>query len=461
MDRKPARRTVLAASAAVALPGALCTVPAAASTASAPDAEHEEHAGHGDHEGTIQYHAWHTVAGWISGAADGTRVQHGPRPALEIGHPTGRRRYHDPHTGETHSWETAQWTSPEHLLGFGATELVGSFNAHTPRGTWIEVTVRGRYQDGEHTPWYVLARWAFADSDIKRTSVQDQSDGRSAVNVDTLAVSDENSHHRLVAYRLRVTLLRAQGSSATPSVHRLGAMASLVPDRFTPPRTRPGSRGKVELSVPRYSQEIHEGEYPEYDGGGEAWCSPTSSEMVLEYYGHKPTRDELSWVNPKYDDPTVDHAARYTYDYQYEGCGNWPFNAAYVSHYPGMQAVVTRLRSLRDVEDLNRVGIPVITSQSFEASELDGAGYGTAGHLMVIIGFTAHGDVIANDPASDANQDVRRVYHRRQFETIWLRTKRHTSEGEVAGGTGGVCYVYFPVKSAPSQRAVLRELGIE
>lgn len=53
-----------------------------------------------------------------------------------------------------------------------------------------------------------------------------------------------------------------------------------------------------------------------------------------------------------------------------------------------MEAAVTRLGTLSDAETLIRAGIPVITSQSFLAAELTGAGYGTAGHLMTVIGFT-------------------------------------------------------------------------
>lgn len=31
-----------------------------------------------------------------------------------------------------------------------------------------------------------------------------------------------------------------------------------------------------------------------------------------------------------------------------------------------------------------------------------------------------------------------------QFENIWLRTKRKNADGTVVGGSGGVCYLYFP-----------------
>ena len=60
------------------------------------------------------------------------------------------------------------------------------------------------------------------------------------------------------------------------------------------------------------------------------------------------------------------------------------------------------------------------------------AGYGTNGHLMVIVGFTADGDLIINDPADNSNAAVRTVYTRENFESVWQRS------------TGGMSYVYHP-----------------
>src|SRR5262249_1818873 len=107
-------------------------------------------------------------------------------------------------------------------------------------------------------------------------------------------------------------------------------------------------------------------------------------------------------------------------------------------------ALVTRLHSLDEVERFIKAGIPVVTSQSFLESELDGAGYGTAGHLFVVVGFTANGDVIVNDPASSSNDAVRNVYKRSQFEPVWLRTNRPRADGSVAGGSGGIAYLIKP-----------------
>ncbi|MFD5876732.1 peptidase C39 family protein [Streptomyces sp. NPDC060322] len=453
MTRPTSRRTVLtAALAAAAGAGTVASAgPASAApttrTPSAPAAA-----------SLVDNRFWTSYTDWRFGSSAGTRAVAGRRPGLVISAPVGRTDYADPHTGTTSTWEYATWTSPVHRPDVPATEVIASWNAHTPQGTWIQIELRGSYSDGTDTPWYVMGRWASGDTDIRRTSVDDQTDGRSTIWTDTFSLDDAASGLRLVSYRLRLTLHRTPGTRLTPTVHRVGAMASDIPDRFTVPATAPGIAR--ELAVPRYSQNVHVGQYPEYDNGGEAWCSPTSSQMIIESWGRRPTPEDLAWVKPGIADPQVCHAARNTFDYQYDGCGNWPFNAAYAATYKDMNAVVTRLGSLADLEKLIDAGIPAITSQSFVKDELTGAGYGTSGHLMTVIGFTADGDVIANDPASPSNDAVRRVYRRREWENIWLRTKRYDANGAVRGGTGGVCYVYWPADPSARQRSVLRSLGL-
>ncbi|MFF4763257.1 peptidase C39 family protein [Streptomyces sp. NPDC001292] len=452
---QPSRRSVLAvAIAAAAMAGG--AAPVAAATTAAPAAGAKD-AGAAPAR-PVDYRAWTTYTDWRAGAARGTRAVAGARPGLEIAQPAGTTDYTDPHTGTTATWEYATWTSPVHRLSVPATEAVASWNAHTPAGTWIQVELRGTYSDGTDTPWYVMGRWAAGDQDIKRTSVDGQSDGRSTIWTDTFSLDDPASGLRLTSYRLRLTLHRRPGTRLTPTVWRIGAMGSDVPDRFTVPASTPGVA--KELIVPRYSQSIHSGQYPEYDNGGEAWCSPTSSQMIIEYWGGRLTPEQLSWVDPSYADPQVCNAARYTYDYQYEGCGNWPFNAAYAATFKDLRGVVTRLGSLTDLETLIAAGIPAITSQSFLSTELTGAGYGTNGHLMTVIGFTAEGDVIANDPASPNDAAVRRVYRRREFENIWLRTKRYNASGKVASGSGGICYLYFPARLTGHQREALAAVGV-
>ena len=169
-----------------------------------------------------------------------------------------------------------------------------------------------------------------------------------------------------------------------------------------------------------YSQMVHEGHYPAWGNGGEAWCAPTSTSMVLGYYDALPPAKSYGWVPDGHVDPWVDLAARSTYDADYEGTGNWPFNTAFAGVRTG-HAFVTRLRSLREAERFVVAGIPVIASISFGSGQLSGAPISaTNGHLLVIVGFTESGDVVVNDPAANQRAGVRRTYDRGQFENAWL-----------------------------------------
>jgi hypothetical protein len=148
---------------------------------------------------------------------------------------------------------------------------------------------------------------------------------------------------------------------------------------------------------------------------------------------------------PQEADPQVDLAARAVFDHTYDGAGNWPFNTAYAATR-GLRGFVTRLRSLREAEDFVAAGIPLVASVSFKKGELSGAGYGTNGHLMVIVGFTADGDVVCNDPASHLladNGQVRVTYDREEFENVWVPH------------SGGIVYVIhpegLPLPAAPAE----------
>lgn len=370
----------------------------------------------------IRYHRFTGARAWAHGHGAGVHFdQHG----LRISRPAGTREFADPtvENAPTKLYDVSTWTTGWQVSGFGVTELISSWNADTPNGTWIEINVRGHAEDGTLTDWFVLGRWCSADTEqggaIRRQTVDDQDTDYATVWTDTFHMLGD---HTLRNFQLRVQLLRPHGSRLTPTVRFLGAVASALPDDATVPVSRFTLGRERILDVPAFSQEKHSGEYPQWDNGGEAWCSPTSSSMVLAYWRRGPSRRELSWVDPSYDDPQVDFAARNCYDYVYEGCGNWPFNTAYTGSR-GLEGFVTRLRSLAEAEPFIAAGIPVITSVSFKSSELDGAGYSTNGHLMVLVGFTKDGDPVMNDPASHLiadNKEVRVTYKREQFENVWV-----------------------------------------
>ncbi|MDH2430700.1 C39 family peptidase [Sphaerisporangium sp. TRM90804] len=336
---------------------------------------------------------------------------------------TGATGYLDPFGGETATWAYTRWTSEERAVGFPATELVPSWVASAPKGAWIRVELRARTEGGRLTKWYDMGRWAEGGEDIHRTSLPGQGDEDGDVAVDTFVAT-----RPVTAYRLRVTL---HGAGAR--VHEAGVMASAVPTGVGVPVSAPGEARGVELDVPPRSQRTHAGHYPQWGGGGESWCSPASMTMVMQYWGRGPDPAELAFVDPADPCPAVDHAARDMYDHSYQGTGNWPFGVAYAGRY-GLRGLVTRLRSLTEVERFIAAGVPVLTSQSFRDGELPGSGYSTGGHIMVVTGFTPGGDVVANDPAALSDETVKRTYPRAAFEHVWLR----------GTGSGGIVHVVHP-----------------
>jgi len=378
----------------------------------------------------VAYHQWTSARDFAKGSSEGVRMS--GAGAITIAHTVGTSSYTDPYGAGTKNWDYARWTSPTVSVGFGASQLVASWTASTPHGSWLQVEMRGRTGAGAGTKWYVMGRWASDDpgegGDINRTTVPGQADDNGNVDIDTFIAKNS-----LTAYQLRVTLYRTPGGHAQPVLRSVGAMASLVASRTTVPVSPLGGAEGIELKVPAYSQNIHKGEYPEYDGGGEAWCSPTSTSMVVGYWKRGPSKQDMAWIDPSYADPQVDFAARHAYDYNYEGTGNWPFNPAYAGRY-GLNGFVTRLRSVTELEQFIKAGIPVVTSQSFKAEELPGSNYSTNGHLFVIVGFTKAGDPIVNDPASSSDAVVRNVYPRANFENVWLRSS----------SSGGIAYIMYP-----------------
>jgi hypothetical protein len=332
--------------------------------------------------------------------------------------------YDDPYGRPAIAYQSGSWTSDWIPVAFAFDELVASWNADTPASTWIKVEMQAR-GSGRETKFYTMMTWSSGDTDIHRTSMPGQQSADGDVSVDTFKRA--NGAAPLDSYRLRVTLYQRAGSTATPSVSMLAAMAS-TPFKYEIPSPFDGSA--IDLQVPPLSQEEHKGEFPEYDGGGEAWCSPTSTAMVLGALGASPSDDELEkFPGPNYGDPQVDFAARYTYDWNYKGAGNWPANVAYATHF-GLEGFVTRLRSLSEAQRFIATSIPLVASIN---GDLPGFLFGkTNGHLLVIRGFDANGDVITNDPAAKTNEDVRKIYGRADFERVWL------------GGSGGIVYVIYP-----------------
>lgn len=342
-------------------------------------------------------------------------------------------------------WLARQWCSPVVESAFAATELIPTWNASTPTGSWVLIEARLRSDLG-WTPWLTFARWCDrlpADGGaITRTTVDGQLTDAGHVAADAFVAA---LGHPFFAWQVRLTGLSAEPHGPWPEVTLLAGAGSgmVIPDDA--PVSDVGDAAGCEIAVPPHSQRLHVGSFASWDGGGESWCAPTSTTMLLEHWGSAPGADEVAWVGRRSGsvttadplattDAAVVHAVSRVFDQSYGGAGNWAFNVAYAATR-GLRAYVTWLRDLTEAEAFIAAGIPLVVSVSFTSEQLDGAGYGTAGHLLTIIGFTAKGDVISNDPNSHgraSNEQVRTVYRRDQFEKVWL------------GHDGGLTYVMHP-----------------
>lgn len=324
-------------------------------------------------------------------------------------------------------YDRRAWTSEPVELGFDATSVIASWQATTPGDTWIEVAVRG----GRIAPegrWIVLGHWAETSGAITRTTLPGQDSSHYAVAADEISIL---AGHEWRYAQARVLLCRpAEAESAWPTV---SALALLTSDELANVRAAesPASGIAHAIDVPAHAQYAYRDQLPELDGGGQSWCSPASVAMVLERWG------------VRLPEPVLPYVARHTYDQAYGGTGNWAFSTAFAARF-GLSAYVTRLRTLAEAELFTRAGLPLVLGLTFTADQLDGAGYDTRGHLLVLTGFDRDGNPVVNDPAAHGGSDdaaVRTTYRRDQFLAAW----QHRGSG--------IAYVIHPLgHPLPPQR---------
>jgi len=277
-------------------------------------------------------------------------------------------------------------------------ELVVSWNYRGVKTDGLKVEAQVVYPDLE-TGWYCLGEWALETGIHARASVKGQQDWDGQVETDTLVMKRKGG-----AARVRVTLRQQKRDERTLAFlglafHERNPMAMIV----TMAEPIYSVWGK-EITVPERSQ----ADYPE---GVQIWCSPTSLTMVLGFWATKLGRPELN-----YDVPEV---ARGVHDPNWPGTGNWAFNTAFAGAHAGMRAYVARLGNVMQIEEWIQAGLPVIASVT--TGYLHGKEEKGTGHLIVVIGFTDKGDVVANDPGRKA---VRQIYSRENFGKAWAESGR-------------------------------------
>lgn len=309
------------------------------------------------------------------------------------------------------SYLLGEATSPISTSSFSYKEAIASWNATTPPGSWIEVQIRALF-GSTWSKWYILGIWDDDNSTVARHSVKGQADEYGTVYTDTFVAL--NKEFTTDKFQIRILLFSVDGS-AKASVRNAAVAYSLAA-----PKAATASAGQPQLwntllDVPLCSQMV-------YLDGGNVWCSPTSTSMVLGYL--------LADTGPC--EPRVRAAVEGVFDWIYGGYGNWIFNTAYAATH-GLEAYVARFTSLGKVEEYVAAGYPVVISIAWGKGQLTGAPIpSSSGHLMVVVGFDGMGNPIVNDPAAASDAEVRRTYLRAEFEPLWLTN------------SGGTVYLIYP-----------------
>jgi hypothetical protein len=309
--------------------------------------------------------------------AAGNVAFHAYRPNVEF-----------PAVGEEKVVELPAFASP---VAFN--EAIVSWNVTPAAGAQVQVEAR----PGGSDRWYRMADWQLDDASL-RTSLKAEKDAAAEVDTDTLVLKKPN---REVQVRLR---LRRIVDGPTPQLRLVTVSVCDTKSEKPSSAAKSPAWGKV-IDVPQRAQ----GNYPR----GSVLCSPTSLSMVLWHYANLLQRPELN-----NDVPVVEACV---WDKEYDGAGNWPFNAAYAGSFPGITGYVSRFTGIGDLERWIEAGIPVICSVSLDIL-LEKDPPRPSGHLVVLVGFDAKGDPVFNDPAR--RDSVRRTYRRANFEKAWLRSHR-------------------------------------
>jgi cell wall-associated NlpC family hydrolase len=276
-------------------------------------------------------------------------------------------------------------------------QLLLSADVSFPGGGSLEAEAQVKTAAG-WSPWFSYGRFS-PDQGSASAPGQDNEFGR--MDVDILRLKQ-----KATAYRYRLTLT---SRGARPPVLRLAAASytdsaapydqagsSAKPADFKPLKTQVAPCSQMALQV-NYSGDI---------------CSPVSMSMAFGYLGRKA-------------DPLATAAA--VLDSGENIYGNWFLNTSYAGS-TGLYAFLTRLNSLEEARALLNAGAAVVVSVTFGPDELKNSPLKkTKGHLMVITGFDAKGNVIVNDPAAPENSAVGRTYDRTQFAAAWLKNKYGTA----------------------------------
>jgi len=300
------------------------------------------------------------------------------------------------------------FVTPPVRAEFEFNEAIPSWNGTAGSGGGFRVSVRVRGTEQAWSPWLEFGNWG-EPPPREDEPVTEWDDGH--VEIDIL-FADRPARE----FQFRVDLVRESVETPSPALSLLAfSYSNTLGNRDLWEKLRPriesspGSESSpLDLSVPFRSQKWEDPSL------AQSICSPTSVAMVLEFL----------WIRVE-----TAPVARLAFDPDHGIYGNWSRNVEAAAQL-GARGYVDRFRLWNRVRKFLETGRPIVAAIRFERGELEDPPYDhSTGHLLVVRGFTADGDIITNDPfIAENNGGDGCVWKSSDLAVAWF-------------GRGGVGYV--------------------
>lgn len=263
-------------------------------------------------------------------------------------------------------------------------ELVPSWNVLMDKDSSVAISIAVGNEEGFGS-YFVMGTW----KENWKKSFSNQSNDYATVYIDTVVRKIEEVD------RFKLKVIFHEGNEQYPILQNLSVTTKPHNQSMSVDTSILTEREIIvsplqQLSIPTIGNSI---------------CSPTSTTMVLDYYGHTFTPTEVS--------ETV-------YDQGASIYGNWSFNASFAGGFSDLYARVEYINSLEKMMYYINNDTPLVVSiKTQSVSQLEGSimAY-PSGHLVVLVGFKQVNDTwyaIINDPAEYSDDAVRREYKLTQF----------------------------------------------
>ncbi len=283
-----------------------------------------------------------------------------------------------------------EYTTPPVKVPFLFSELIPSFTVDSPQESSFVVHIRLSPDGDAWSPWLFAGNW----NTNKKGSVSNE---WGSVKIDYLVTK------RAVSFFQMRFSLNSRKKGVSPAINSVTAAVSSQ-------RTDKGlklSRNlsvlnrmeKTELKVPFRSQG-----WADKSISGHI-CSVVSTAMVMDFWGTNVDTEEF---------------AKIVYEPRHDMFGIW-WRAVQGASVFGFDGWVQYFRSWDDVSEYIYAGIPVVACICFDDYQLKGsATQASDGHVIVISGFDANGNVICRDGAfKDAKKGII-VYSKKDLTEAWF-----------------------------------------